>query len=78
MPQAPSKETTGSSNSLVYPLLSAVVFSNGLEGSKSGKLTKARQGPKITSKFTADKPPVHNGQTFRESYPQTNTKPSGS
>jgi hypothetical protein len=62
MPQAPSKKITGLSNSM----LSVVVFSSGLEGSKSDSLTKARQGPEIPSKFTTNKPPIHNGKLFEK------------
>jgi hypothetical protein len=47
MPQAPSKESTDSYNSLVYLLLAAVVFSSSLEGSKVVALPKPGKDPKF-------------------------------
>jgi hypothetical protein len=45
-----------------------------LEGSKSNNLAETRQGSKISTKFTSDYPPVHDGQTIRESYSKNSPK----
>jgi len=48
----------------ISPLLSAIVYSIFLEGSKYDKLTKARQEFKTHLKLETDRPPTHKGKNI--------------
>jgi hypothetical protein len=58
----------------ILPLLSAVAPPVALKGRESGNLTKNTARTKISSKFTSDKPHVHDGKIIRENSFRNNPK----